>query len=207
MNQQWLTILMSKGIELEQNLRNQLQTAKDGIKTQLESRGIKLNPADLAALIEEVAPNASNSALSYALDLLRPFSAGMGLRVSRLSDTQVEMVIPAKTRNMTESEWMHEGALTTAAMEAAKLLWMRHALMGVFDVQIVELKANFLKAEKTDCRVRLELSEQQRELALGQVRDTREGRSEMEVKVFDEQDQLVAEFMMTAKLTHTPALA
>lgn len=207
MNQQWLTILMSKGIELEQNLRSQLQTAKEGIKTQLESRGIKLNPADLAALIEDVSPNASNSALSYALDLLRPFSAGMGLRVSRLSDTQVEMVIPAKTRNMTENETLHEGALTTAAMEAAKLLWMRHALMGVFDVQITDVKAQFLKSEKTDCRVRLELSEQQRELALGQVRDTRQGRSEMEVKIFDEQDQLVAEFVMTANLTHTPALA
>lgn len=54
MNQQWLTILMSKGIELEQNLRQQFQTAKEGLKTQLEERGIRLSAADLAAVLEDV---------------------------------------------------------------------------------------------------------------------------------------------------------
>jgi uncharacterized protein (UPF0147 family) len=67
MNQQWLTILMSKGIELEQNLRQQFQTAKEGLKTQLEERGIRLSAADLASLLEEVSPKASHAALSWVL--------------------------------------------------------------------------------------------------------------------------------------------
>ena len=117
MNQQWLTILMSKGIELEQNLRQQIQHAKDGLKTQLEERGIRLSAADFAALLEEVSPKASHAALSYALDIVRPFSAGMGLRISRLADTQVEMVIPARTRNLSDLKQMHEGAVVTAAMK------------------------------------------------------------------------------------------
>ena len=207
MNQQWLTTLMSKGIELEQNLRQQLQTAKDGLKSQLEERGIRLSAADLAALLEEVSPKASNAALSYALDMVRPFSAGMGLRVSRLSDTQVEMVIPARTRNMTEANQIHEGALITAAVEAAKLLWTRHAPLGNFVVTVSRLDSEFFKTLNSECRLRLELAETTRELVLASLRDHREAKAEAEVRVFDENDQAVADLHLYLNFKHTPQLS
>ncbi|WP_374034217.1 PaaI family thioesterase [Bdellovibrio bacteriovorus] len=206
MNQQWLTILMSKGIELEQNLRQQLQNAKDGLKSQLEERGIRLSAADLAALLEEVSPKASHAALSYALDIVRPFSAGMGLRISRLSDTQVEMVIPARTRNLNEVKTMHEGALVTAAIEAAKLLWMRHAPMGSFEINVTRLESELFKVTSEECRVRMELPETVREVVLAEVRDHREAKAEVELKVFDSNDQAVAEFRLHLSFKHTPAL-
>lgn len=206
MNQQWLTILMSKGIELEQNLRQQLTQAKEGLKTQLEERGIRLSAADLAALLEEVAPKASHAALSYALDIVRPFSAGMGLRISRLSDTQVEMVIPARTRNMNDTKTLHEGAIITAAVEAAKLLWMRHAPLGNFEMNVSRVEADFFKVQTADCRVRMELPETTREVVLAEVRDHRESISDVELKVFDENDQAVGSVHLQLKLKHTPAL-
>lgn len=206
MNQQWLTILMSKGIELEQNLRQQLQSAKDGLKSQLEDRGIRLGAADLAALLEEISPKASHAALSYALDIVRPFSAGMGLRISRLSDGQVEMILPARTRNMSEENQMHEGAFITAAIEAAKLLWMRHAPIGGFSITVTHTDANFFKSTSEECRLRLELSEQNRELILAQVRDHREAKTETEVKVFDENEQAIAEIRLNLNFKHMPAL-
>ncbi|AHZ83930.1 hypothetical protein Bb109J_c3326 [Bdellovibrio bacteriovorus] len=206
MNQQWLTILMSKGIELEQNLRQQLQNAKDGLKSQLEERGIRLSAADLAALLEEVSPKASHAALSYALDIVRPFSAGMGLRISRLSDTQVEMVVPARTRNLNEVKTMHEGALVTAAIEAAKLLWMRHAPMGSFEINVTRLESELFKVTSEECRVRMELPETVREVVLAEVRDRREAKAEVELKVFDSNDQAVAEFRLHLSFKHTPAL-
>lgn len=206
MNQQWLTILMSKGIELEQNLRQQLQNAKDGLKSQLEERGIRLSAADLAALLEEVSPKASHAALSYALDIVRPFSAGMGLRISRLSDTQVEMVVPARTRNLNEVKTMHEGALVTAAIEAAKLLWMRHAPMGSFEINVTRIESELFKVTSEECRVRMELPETVREVVLAEVRDHREAKAEVELKVFDSNDQAVAEFRLHLSFKHTPAL-
>lgn len=206
MNQQWLTILMSKGIELEQNLRQQLQNAKDGLKSQLEERGIRLSAADLAALLEEVSPKASHAALSYALDIVRPFSAGMGLRVSRLSDTQVEMVIPSRTRNLSETKHLHDGALTTAAVEAAKLLWMRHAPMGNFEVHVTRMECEIFKPTSDECRVRMELPETHREVVLAGLRDHRESSSEAELKVFDSHDQAVAQFRLNLNFKHTPAL-
>lgn len=206
MNQQWLTTLMSKGIELEQNLRQQLQTAKEGLKSQLEDRGIRLSAADLAALLEEVSPKVSHAALSYALDIVRPFSAGMGLRVSRLSDTQVEMVIPSRTRNLNETNGMHEGALVTAAIEATKLLWSRHAPMGDFEVHVSRMESSFFKHQTEDARVRLELSESTREMVLSALRAHREAQAEAEVKIFDDHDQAVADIHLHLNFKYTPAL-
>lgn len=207
MNQQWLTILMSKGIELEQSLRQQFQTAKDGLKTQLEERGIRLSPADLAALLEEVSPKASHAALSYALDMVRPFSSGMGLRISRLSDTQVEMVIPARTRNLNDLGQIHEGAMTTASIEAAKLLWMRHAPMGTFEVIVTRVDAEFFKIEKGECRVRMELPEMTRETVLAEIRERRESKASAELKIFDENEQSVADIHLQLQFKHIPAIA
>lgn len=207
MNQQWLTILMSKGIELEQNLRQQLQNAKEGLKSQLEERGIRLSPADLAAVLEEVSPKASHAALSYALDMIRPFSAGMGLRISRLSDTQVEMVVPVRTRNLNEVRSLHEGALVTAAIEASKLLWMRHAPMGTFEIRVTRIESEIFKEINEECRLRMELPETTREVVLAEVRDHREAQADAELKVFDENDQTLAEFRLHLSFKHTPALA
>lgn len=207
MNQQWLTILMSKGIELEQNLRQQLQQAKDGLKTQLEDRGIRLSAADLAALLEEVSPKASHAALGYALDIVRPFSAGMGLRISRLKDTQIEVVIPARTRNMNEAKQIHEGAILTAAIEAAKILWMRHAPMGNFEIAVTRIESEFFKVQTGECRLRMELAENTREVVLADLRDRRESASAADVQIFDENDQAVGSVQMQLKLKHTPALS
>ncbi len=207
MNQQWLTMLMSKGIELEQNLRQQLQSAKDGLKSQLEERGIRMNAADLAAVLEEVSPKVSHAALSYALDVVRPFSAGMGLRVSRLSDTQVEMVIPARTRNMSELKQIHDGAIVTAGIEAAKLLWMRHAPMGNFDIRVTKMEINLLREASDEVRLRMELPEVMRETVLAEIRDRRESASDVELKVFDGQEQAIAELHLSLSFKHTPALA
>ena len=207
MNQQWLTTLMSKGIELEQNLRQQFQNAKDEVRTQLEDRGIRLSAADLAALLEEVAPKASHAALSYALDIVRPFSSGMGLRVSRLSDTQVEMILPARTHNLNEQNKIHEGALITAAIEAAKLLWSRHSPMGNFEINISKAELEVFKVLGNECRLRMELSETNREAHLGEIRDRRESTADAEIKFFDDHEQQTAEVRLQLQLKHTPALS
>lgn len=206
MNQQWLTILMSKGIELDQKLRQQVQTAKAGLKSQLEERGIKLNPVDLAALLEEVSPAASNAALSYALDILRPFSSGMGLRVSKLADNHIEVIIPNRQRNMSEFKVLHEGALQTAALETVKILWTRHAPMGVFEISLAKMETEIFGNSAEEVRMRFELPEASREEALGLLRLNREAPSECEVSCFDVNDQVLAKFKINVNLKHTPSL-
>lgn len=131
----------------------------------------------------------------------------MGLRISRLSDTQVEMIIPARTRNMNEAHTLHEGALTTAGIEAAKLLWMRHAPMGNFEILVTHIESEFFKSQNEECRLRMELAETSREVVLSQLRDQREAKSDAEIKVFDANEQAVAELRLQLSFKHTPALS
>lgn len=201
-----MTTLFSKGIELEQSLRSKLGHAQLQVRKELESRGLNLSAADLAALIEEVAPTASRVALSGALDFLRPFTAGLGLRVARLSDTQLELVIPARERNLGSDGHLHEGVLIGAGIEAAKLLWSRHAPLGVFEADVRSLSFEMHRSTAKTVRVRLELQETSRENTLAILRKEREATSDLSLRYLDDDEQSVADLGLSLKLRHTPTL-
>lgn len=195
MNQQWMTILLSKGIELEQSLRRSFESVsgqvEGQVKKQLESRGVRLNAADFAALLEEISPKVSRVALSYALDIIRPFSSGMGFRVSNLSDNHIELVVPNRTRNKNEQGQMHEGAMVAAGIEAAKLLWTRHA-DGDMSVAVESFEVKIHKPTSDELRVLVQLEEPHREVVLAELRDNQNASSNIVATVFDENKQTVA---------------
>lgn len=207
MNQQWLTILLSKGIELEQTVKQGLSQAQDELKKQLEQRGIRLNPVDLAAMLEEVSPRTSRAALSVALDLVRPFSAGMGFRISRMSNEQIEMVIPDRTRNQNENGMIHEAASMAAAIEAVKLLWLRHAPIGEVEMKIKSTSMEIFKDAKGELRVRLEIPEAARELILATVRQEKKATQDLHVQLLDTGDAAVAAIEVKLELHYNPSLA
>lgn len=206
MNSQWMTTLLSKGIELEQGLRKSVEQAQTQIKKELETRGIRLSAADLAALVEDLVPAASRTALDGALDYLRPFTAGLGFRVARLSDTQIELVVPAREKNRDAAGRLHESILTAAGIEAAKLLWTRHAPLGDFEIQILSMTLEIHHPPRTELRARLELPETVRENALAQIRREREAKSELALRFVGADDQSIADMTLHLKLRHVPGL-
>lgn len=201
-----MTTLFSKGIELEQSLRKGFETKRDQLKKELESRGLRLSAADLAALVEDVAPVASRGALNAALDFLRPFTAGLGFRISRLSDTQIEIVVPVRSRNLNDDGRLHEGVALSAGIEAAKLLWERHAPLGVFETEVRSLSFEQHRRGQGDLRVRLEISETSRENLLSRLRQSREALSEMSLRFVDDGEQTVADMNLCLRLKHIPSL-
>lgn len=176
------------------------------LKRQLEERGIRLNAVDLAAAIEGVSPKSSRMALSYALDLLRPFAAGMGFRIARLSDAQIEIMVPHRKRNLNEAQSLHEAALIAASTEAIKILWQRHAPLGAFEVFIEGLSFTQHRYCYGDARIRIELAEPTRETVLASLRQRGQAESDSEVRIYDENDQAIAEINLKLKFKHTPAL-
>jgi acyl-coenzyme A thioesterase PaaI-like protein len=176
------------------------------LKKTLTDRGLSLRPTDLAALVEGVAPKSTRVALSFALDLLRPFSAGMGFRVTRLSDRHVELVIPGRRRNQDEEGRIHEGALFTGAIEAARLLWLRHAPLGDFKVHLEDCVFHILQDYAGDLRVRMELPEMQVEKVLSQIRSRQVASTEVTLSFFDDKEKNVAEANLSLQLKHTPGL-
>lgn len=183
-----------------------LSTLRKNLEKNLKDRGLSLRPTDLAALVEGMAPKSSRAALSYALDFLRPFSAGMGFRVTRLSDRHVELVIPARKRNQDEDGRIHEGALLTGALEAARLLWLRHAPLGDFKVHLQQSQFHVVQDYSGDIRVRMELPEMQCENVLAQIRSHQIAETEVVLHFYDEKEKSVAETTMTLQLKHVPGL-
>lgn len=195
MTQQRMTTLISMGAKVPITIRKIL-----------EERGLKLSSSDLAALIEQLSPNGSKKILSYALDIMRPYVAGLGLRIVRLSDTQVEIVIPARTRNLLEDQQVSEAVLIAAGTEAVRHIWARHAPVGHLKIDIQEMNFKKLHEIKGPCRVRMELSEAVREKALAQLRSRRHSENESLLSIFDEKDQKIAELAVKVELKWTPVL-
>lgn len=183
-----------------------LSSLRKNIEKNLKDRGLSLRPTDLAALVEGVVPKSSRTVLSYALDFLRPFSAGMGFRITRLSDRHVELVVPARKRNQDEEGRIHEGALLTGALEAARLLWLRHAPLGDFKAHLQEVSFRVVQDYYGDIRVRMELPEMQCEKVLAQIRSHQQAQTDVVLHFFDEKEKSVAEATMTLQLKHTPGL-
>lgn len=194
------------GVGLEQNLRRQVGKAREQVGKELEERGLKLSADDLALLLEEWSPAGSRSALSFVVDFLRSFPAGMGLRVSRLSDTQIELVLPARAKNK-RGDVFHEGALITAAIEAGTTLWNRHAPLGHFELGIQNVQCDVHRSVGHDLRVRAELGETQRETVLSQLRQGGESSGDLEVQILDEAGQRVADIVLQLRMKLTPALS
>lgn len=176
------------------------------LTAQLQERGLQFSAADLAALIENVSPKVSQSVLSYALDFIRPHTLGMGLKIARLSDTQVEVTIPFRTRNLTENHEIDESVCTAAAIEGARCLWLRHAPIGQLSFSVVEMRFKKFRPLHGPCRARMELSEVTREKVLVDLRRRQFSECTNSISLFDDKDQNVAEISARLELKWTPAL-
>ena len=187
-------------------IRKNLQKVEGEIRKLLATRGLQISSPDLAALIEYLSPSSSKTLLSYALDFVRPFNAGLGLRFARISDTQVEIVIPKRSKNTLEDGQINEAVITAAAAEAVRMLWLRHAPLGNFELSTLEMSLKKHHPVKGSCRLRMELPESAREKVLAQLRTRRHAESENELSLFDDKDQKVAELTVKIGLKWTPAL-
>ncbi len=187
-------------------IKKNLQKVESEIRRLLADRGLQISSPDIAALLEYLSPSSSKTILSYALDILRPFNAGLGLRFARLSDTQVEIVIPERSKNLLDDGQLNESVVTAAAGEAVRNLWFRHAPIGNLVISTLELTFKKHQPIKGDCRLRMELSESAREKVLAQLRHQQRAESESELSLFDDKDQKVAELVVRIGLKWTPAL-
>ncbi len=192
-----MTTLIQKSLnrslrKINNGLWSQFIALKSDLQKELESRGLQFTMVDFAVLIEEVSPDRSRAALGFMLNFLRPFSAGMGFRVTRLSDTQIEMIIPCKFRNRNDQGQLHVATFLPAALEATQIFWQRH-LDGAVEIQLMSevLKVHQMIAE--DARLRTEVSVAYREFVLSQLRESPCQMIEMKFQIYGSQDRLSAE--------------
>jgi hypothetical protein len=201
-----MTTLISKSPIVPSLVRKNLDRAENEIRRWMREQGLDFSTSDLAAIVENISPLAARGFLSYALDFVRPLTMGMGLRMARLSDTQVEVVIPYRTKNLTENGELDESVCTVAATEGVKQIWRRHAPLGHVEIDVLEMRFKKHQQLTSGGRARMELDEGLREKVLAQLRETRQSRCENNVAIFDDKDQKVAEISVKIELKWTPAL-
>lgn len=172
----------------------------DLIKKNLEEQGLRLASEDLMALIEDFSPEGVKKALSYALDLFKPFFLGAGFRISRLSNRQVELIVPLKERNQNEKGQIHEGILISAAIESVKAILKRHAPLGgelLFSVTKCQFEKINEVNRASECRVRTELAETTIEAMLAQLREYQKASVDSLVTVVDDNDLMLGQVHLT----------
>ncbi|MBL7543112.1 MAG: hypothetical protein JNL11_04810 [Bdellovibrionaceae bacterium] len=171
------------------------------LKVFFEVKGIRPHIVDFMSYVEKWTPQASREALSYFLDFFRPATLGMGLRVSKLNDTQIEVVLPKRPKNLDEDGQWLDSAMITASVESVKILWLRHAPIGDFQFQIDKLSYEKRKDDQSDnVRVRYELSAETRESALADLRSQSLSNVETQLFIFDDKESIVAEVKIWARM-------
>ena len=152
-------------------------------------------------LSEQVQSPRARRALSSALDLVRPHFVSLGVRISVLSSSQIELLLPRKKRNLDEHGQILMGVQISAAIEAYKLLWKRNAPDGEFQVTIRGVQARILRPTQSAIKIRGELSEVAREARWAELAKSKKSRHEITLHLFDDQEQICGEVDIQSDLS------
>lgn len=188
-------------------MMGQMRIEWEKMKENLKKRGLRLSLVDFSAFVEELSPSLGQKTLSFALDVAKPFIAGLGLRIARWGDTHVEVIIPYKTKNFSHDGQLHQGTLFAGVIECVQLLWSRHLPLGAEAFRIENVHIDFLRAAESDISIRYELPESERERILFEGRVNQQFRAETQVHLYDQKGQLIAEARVSLSLQQRPALA
>ncbi len=147
-------------------------------------------------VLDQAEDGALKRSLNSALDLLRPHSVSLGLRIAKLSDSLCELVVPRKARNLDEQGHILEGVLVSSAVEAMKVLLKRN--LGTSELQVVCKSVSFelLRLGTGDLRVRAQLTEIQREALLAELGKMKKSQFEIPVLIFDKTEQMCAQLQL-----------
>jgi hypothetical protein len=151
-------------------------------------------------LAEQIQSPLAKKGLGYALDLIRPHFVSMGARIAILSATQVELTLPRKARNIGADGFLLPGVQISAAIEAYRLLWLRNAPEGEFQVSIRNVKTQFLRPARGDLKLRGELSEISRESRWAELAKNKRSQHQMTLHIYDQEEQIVAEIEIDSEL-------
>lgn len=211
MQMDWMNSLLNKSAQFEKKVLENWNQAQGLIEDKLwqnlkvffEVKGIRPHIVDFMSYVEKWTPQASREALSYFLDFFRSSTLGMGIRVSKLNDTQIEVVLPKRPRNLDEEGGWLDSAVITAAVESFKILWLRHAPVGEFHFSIQKLvyEKRKIEAASETLRVRYEMSAEARESALTELRINSTTNVDTSLFIFDEKDVVVSEVKIITRLT------
>jgi hypothetical protein len=201
---------MTTGLSLKINKITEMIGSKlySQLQKQLKQRGLRLDINELAFAIENLSPRLSRDAIGRILNFVRPYTSGLGLRVVRLNNEEIEIAIPMIRRNLDSQKMWQGSVLMAAAHEAVRIYWARHIDFGRYAIEFVSFKTKMhsMKAH-SDLRIQYGFLEEERENLLYQLRTTQTFRVDQDMLVLDMENKKVAELKIQLRVSLLPALA
>jgi hypothetical protein len=134
------------------------------------------------------------------LDLARPYLQSLGLRISRLTFQDVEVVLPGKRMQQDAQQNFDEGAVVSAALFAYRKLWRKNAPKGPFSMKISSFEFERMLDLRGPLFLRVNLSPLQREAVYAELAQQKKSNHESVVQVFDPEDRVVAKLLVRSEL-------
>lgn len=166
----------------------------------------KIKPLQVIEFIEKWSPRASQEALGYVLDVAKPFLLGLGFRISKLTETEIEMIIPHRLKSLNDQNEIHESILLAAGLESVQWIWTKQFPPGQIQVHVESFQWQKMKPAKTEQRMRYSLEPDRREIILSNLRLHHQESFEALIRFFDQQEQLTSELTLKARLVYRPIL-
>jgi hypothetical protein len=164
----------------------------------------------ITGLMEEVTEQIDlrqpKTVLNFALDMIKPYLQTLGLRISKLSEEQIEVVLPEKFKYMDVNQELDEGAVCSAAVFAFRQLWLRNSPKGHFEIHIQKIQFERFRDLASDLFLRLELGTLNREAIFADLSDRKKAQTDMIVHIYDQKEQLVGQVNILAELNLVEAI-
>lgn len=182
-------------------LREELKTMAESLRRKApplpelveELRTLVRHPRSLSTWIETRSPWLSRRFLGVASNLIEPFVAGMGLRVERLGEDVIEVVLPESLRNQGEGGAVHIGALSVLGEFAVRLYWEYHLDLRKSEIHSSRVQVRVLRRPVGEMRAVFRLPVSEREAVLHRLRAEGGAEVESQALVYDNEGRLVAE--------------
>lgn len=170
-------------------------------------QNINKNILRLTDLVEEVSEaidaKSPKTVLNFALDVIKPYLQALGLRVSRISEENIEVILPAKFQSTSQDQQLDEGAICSAGIFAFKQLWKKNSPKGKFSISIQKIifeKIRTHQFEHGDLSLRFELPKLTRETIFADLSDRENNQSQFLILVYNQSEHIVAEIHLVADL-------
>ena len=165
------------------------------------------HPRTLSSWLETKSPWLSRQVLGAASNLSEPFTLGMGLRVSRVGEEAIEVLMSGGWRNRGDGGLVHMGALATLGEFAVRLYWEHHLDLRSVTLESQRVEVRVLSRPIGEMKAVFHLPVGDREVLMHRLRADGDLVNQTETLIYDNNGRLVAEVDVEWRLSRQLALA
>lgn len=158
-----------------------------------EFKSLLRHPRAMGTFLDEKSPWLSRQFLGVASNLTEPFTAGMGLKIEKLSEDVAEVVLPGWWRNQAQGGALHVSALTTLGEYTSRVFWDHHLDVRYSELQMTQIQLRLLSRATGDVRAAYHLTVSEREAILHRLRSSEQVELMTPVSIYEKTGRLVAE--------------